>query len=87
MKVDLISHRGILILKGSPPKKGNGAILADQAAKGGSEAGTAVESFDYGSATREVRSGLSRRSCSARMHLGIGWQREARRPAESGRPT
>ena len=41
-----MNERRILILKGSPRKRGNSAILADQVAAGAAEAGAAVESFD-----------------------------------------
>ena len=41
-----MSQRRVLILKGSPRKKGNSAILADQVAAGVAEVGAAVESFD-----------------------------------------
>ena len=41
-----MNQRRILILKGSPRKKGNSAILADQVAAGASAAGAAVESLD-----------------------------------------
>jgi multimeric flavodoxin WrbA len=36
----------VLILKGSPRKKGNSAVLADRVAAGAVEAGAAVESFE-----------------------------------------
>jgi multimeric flavodoxin WrbA len=41
-----MTQRRILILKGSPRKKGNSATLAGQVAAGASEAGAVVESFD-----------------------------------------
>jgi multimeric flavodoxin WrbA len=41
-----MNPRHILILKGSPRKRGNSATLADRVAVGASEAGAAVESFD-----------------------------------------
>jgi multimeric flavodoxin WrbA len=41
-----MSPKRILILKGSPRKKGNSATLADRVATGAREAGAAVESFD-----------------------------------------
>jgi multimeric flavodoxin WrbA len=41
-----MNHRRILILKGSPRKKGNSSTLADEVAAGASEAGAAVESFE-----------------------------------------
>jgi multimeric flavodoxin WrbA len=41
-----MNERRILILKGSPRKKGNSAVLADQVAAGAREAGATVESFD-----------------------------------------
>ena len=41
-----MSQRRILILKGSPRKRGNSATLADQVATGAEEAGATVESFD-----------------------------------------
>jgi len=41
-----MSQRRILILKGSPRKKGNSAVLADQVAAGAGDAGATIESFD-----------------------------------------
>jgi multimeric flavodoxin WrbA len=41
-----MTQRRILILKGSPRKKGNSATLAGQVAAGAGEAGAIVESFD-----------------------------------------
>lgn len=41
-----MNPRRILILKGSPRKKGNSATLADQVAAGAEEAGATVEIFD-----------------------------------------
>jgi multimeric flavodoxin WrbA len=40
-----MSEKYILILKGSPRKKGNSSILADQVAAGATQAGADVESF------------------------------------------
>ncbi|RPI77303.1 MAG: flavodoxin family protein [Desulfobacteraceae bacterium] len=40
-----MSPKNIIILLGSPRKKGNSALLAQEAAKGAQEAGAAVESF------------------------------------------
>jgi multimeric flavodoxin WrbA len=41
-----MNPRQVLILKGSPRKRGNSSTLADRVAAGASEAGAAVESFD-----------------------------------------
>jgi multimeric flavodoxin WrbA len=41
-----MNPRRILILKGSPRKKGNSSTLADRVAAGASDAGATVESFD-----------------------------------------
>jgi multimeric flavodoxin WrbA len=41
-----MNPRRILILKGSPRKRGNSATLADRVAAGAGEAGALVESFD-----------------------------------------
>jgi len=41
-----MSSKHVLILKGSPRKKGNSSILADQVADGARSAGAEVESFD-----------------------------------------
>jgi multimeric flavodoxin WrbA len=41
-----MNQRRILILKGSPRKRGNSALLAEQVAAGAGEAGAVVESFD-----------------------------------------
>jgi multimeric flavodoxin WrbA len=41
-----MNARRILILKGSPRKQGNSAVLADRVAAGAGEAGAVVESFD-----------------------------------------
>ena len=41
-----MSGKHVLILKGSPRKKGNSSILADQVADGARSAGAEVESFD-----------------------------------------
>ncbi|MDD4051702.1 MAG: flavodoxin family protein [candidate division Zixibacteria bacterium] len=41
-----MNSRRIIILKGSPRKKGNSSILADRLAAGAKEAGATVESFD-----------------------------------------
>jgi multimeric flavodoxin WrbA len=41
-----MSQRRVLVLKGSPRKKGNSAVLADRLATAAAEAGAAVESFD-----------------------------------------
>ena len=41
-----MNQRRVLILKGSPRRKGNSSTLADQVAAGASVAGATVESFD-----------------------------------------
>src|SRR5450759_4943503 len=41
----LLNEKHILILKGSPRKKGNSSILADQVAAGAKQAGADIESF------------------------------------------
>ena len=41
-----MNTRRVLILKGSPRKRGNSATLADRVAAGATEAGAAVESFE-----------------------------------------
>jgi multimeric flavodoxin WrbA len=41
-----MNPRRVLILKGSPRKRGNSTLLAERVAAGASEAGAAVESFD-----------------------------------------
>ena len=48
-----MNPRRILILKGSPRKRGNSATLAERVAAGASEAGASVESFDLH--TMEIR--------------------------------
>jgi multimeric flavodoxin WrbA len=45
-KGETMSGRQIVILKGSPRKKGNSSVLADQVAAGAREVGAVVESFD-----------------------------------------
>jgi multimeric flavodoxin WrbA len=46
-----MSGKQILVLKGSPRKRANSSILADQVAAGAKDAGAAVESFDLHSLT------------------------------------
>jgi multimeric flavodoxin WrbA len=41
-----MNEKRVLVLKGSPRKKGNSATLADQVAAGATEGGATVESFD-----------------------------------------